>query len=251
MLHHFRFHRPSFVVKNLHHTGIVLALVSSFRFTFLLLKANLPWREISIMYIPEKFRVEDRAEILEFIRQYPFGLLLTVNDGEIDDTHTPFILSECGEYLFGHIAKANSHWKGWSDDTKAKVVFTGPHAYVSPSYYASEFNVPTWNYTAVSISGKLTVIDDEAEVLEFLDQLVIENEGSEEAWQLDRNNDNYMKLLGGIVVFKISIDTVNACFKLNQNKTSEDQHGVISSLQKSSCPFDHGVADLMEGNREK
>lgn len=201
------------------------------------------------MYIPEKFRVTDSEAILEFIRQHPFGLLLTVRDGEISDTHTPFTLSECGDYLYGHIARANDQWKNWSKSTKAKVVFSGPHGYVSPNYYASDFNVPTWNYTAVSVSGELTMIDDEGVVLDFLDQLVSESESSEEAWELDRNDERYMKLLGGIVVFKISINDVDASFKLNQNKTIEDQQGVIGSLQKSGCPFDHEVADLMEKNK--
>ncbi|MGJ8657907.1 MAG: FMN-binding negative transcriptional regulator [Akkermansiaceae bacterium] len=198
------------------------------------------------MYIPEKFRVEDREAVLEFIRKHPFGLLLTVSDGEILDTHTPFSLSEDEGCLYGHIARANDQWKSWSKVTKSKVVFTGPHAYVSPNFYTSDVNVPTWNYTAISISGKLNVIDDETEVLGFLDQLVSESENSETGWELDRNDERYMKLLGGIVVFKISIDNVDASFKLNQNKTREDQQGVIRSLQKSGCPFDHEVADMME-----
>ena len=200
------------------------------------------------MYIPAKFRVEDRDQIFDFIRNNPFGLLLTVDNGIIHDTHTPFIISECGTSLYGHIAKANTQWQNWNDTTTAKAVFTGPHAYVSPNYYTSEFNVPTWNYSAVSISGKLTVIDDKTEVLEFLDQLIKENEESKDAWKLDRTDDRYMKLLAGIVVFKITMTDVDASFKMNQNKTDEDRQSVINTLQQSGCPFDHEVADMMERN---
>jgi len=100
----------------------------------------------------------------------------------------------------------------------------------------------------VSISGELTIIDDNNEVLEFLDQLVSANEPAQNPWELDRSDDRYMKLLSGIVVFKITMDKVDASFKLNQNKSTEDQHSVIDSLEKRTCPFDHAVADMMKNN---
>jgi len=200
------------------------------------------------MYTPEKFKVTNRKEIYAFIKQHPFGLLLTVDNEEIHDTHTPFILSEKDCHLYGHIAKANPQWKHWKQQTTAKVIFTGAHTYISPQYYTSEFNVPTWNYTAVSLSGALTIIEDESKVLEFLDQLVSASEPTEKPWQLDRSDERYMKLLSGIVVFKIDIDKIDASFKLNQNKSTEDQQGVIDSLKKSHCPFDHTIAKTMKEN---
>ena len=201
------------------------------------------------MYVPSKFRVEDLGVIRSFIADHPFGLLLTVSGGTIHDTHTPFIVSTDGKQLLGHIARANPQWNDWSGETQAKVVFTGPHAYVSPRYYESEFNVPTWNYTAVSISGKLTVIEDEEHVLKFLDQLVSASEPGDDPWQMDRSDERYMKLLAGIVVFSVSMDHVDASFKLNQNKTPEDQRGVIGALRRTGCPVDAEVSDLMEGNQ--
>ena len=200
------------------------------------------------MYVPQKFRVDDPEAILSFIAAHPFGLLLTVSGGTIHDTHTPFIVSEDGKFLLGHIARANPQWNDWSGETQAKVVFTGPHAYVSPSYYKSEFNVPTWNYTAVSVSGKLSVIEDESQVPHFLDQLVTANETGDTPWKMNHEDERYLKLLAGIVVFSISMDDVDASFKLNQNKTPEDQCGVIASLKGTGCPFDAEVADLMEGS---
>ena len=150
------------------------------------------------MYVPQKFRVDDPAAIQSFIAAHPFGLLLTASGGTIHDTHTPFIVSKDGKFLRGHIARANPQWKEWSGETQAKVVFTGPHAYVSTDYYKSEFNVPTWNYTAVSVSGKLSVIEDEAQVLLFLDQLVSANETGDAA--LFRNdNDGYCDAKHGFV----------------------------------------------------
>lgn len=204
------------------------------------------------MYIPAKFKEEDQSEIDAFIQQHPFGLLLTVDGDEIHDTHTPFILSKNNGCIYGHIARANPQWNHWNDDTTvtAKVIFTGPHTYISPHDYVSDFNVPTWNYTVASVSGELVIIDDEADILEFLDQLVSESESSENAWKLDHSDERYTKLISGIVVFKVKISKVEASFKLNQNKTAKDQQGVIGSLEKRTCPFDHAVAQMMKNNLE-
>lgn len=195
--------------------------------------------------MPPKFKVEDPEVIASFITENPFGLLLTVTGGEIHDTHTPFVLTDDGR-LIGHIAVANQQWKDWGEETRAKVIFTGPHTYISPSYYETEFNVPTWNYTAVSASGKLTVIEDEAEVLEFLDSLVAQHETNDCPWTLDRQDERYMKLLAGIVVFSVEMEKVEASFKLNQNKTEADRNNVVSSLNASGCPFDHLVSSMMK-----
>lgn len=199
------------------------------------------------MYIPPKFRVEDASAIQSFIRDNAFGLLLSVNGDEIDDTHTPFILTDKG-LLLGHIAKANPQWKSWRDGSRVKVIFTGPHSYISPRYYVSEFAVPTWNYTAVSVTGSITVIQDQDMVLDFLDRLVAENESTDSPWKLDRSDERYLKLLSSIVVFSVSMERVEASFKLNQNKSEEDQFKVIRSLEASGCPFELGVASLMAEN---
>ena len=200
------------------------------------------------MYTPPSFKVDDRETIHQFIRDNAFGLLLSVADGVIHDTHTPFILSEDGQHLLGHLARANPQWENWGEASSAKVIFTGPHAYISPRYYVSEFAVPTWNYTAVSISGRLTVIDDTEAKLDFLDKLTATNETTDSPWTLDRSDERYLKLLSGIVVFSVSIDSAEASFKLNQNKRIEDQQKVVASLTKTGCPFDQQVASLMTNN---
>jgi len=200
------------------------------------------------MYTPQKFKVDDREVIREFINNNSFGLLLSVGDGVIHDTHTPFIISEDGQQLLGHIAKANAQWNDWGEGSAAKVIFSGPHAYVSPHYYESEFAVPTWNYTAVSISGRINVIEDSEAKLDFLDRLTAANETSDSPWTLDRSDERYLKLLAGIVVFSVSIDSIEASFKLNQNKSIEDQQKVVTSLTETGCPFVQGVTSLMTHN---
>ena len=200
------------------------------------------------MYTPPKFKIENQEMILDFINENSFGLLLSIEGTSIHDTHTPFILSKCKRYLLGHIAKANPQWNSWGKDSVAKVIFTGSHAYISPKYYESEFAVPTWNYTAVSVSGKLNIIDDIAKKIDFLDNLTSTHETSEDPWFFDHEDERYLNLLSGIVVFSVEIDKLEASFKLNQNRSIEDQSKVIQSLSSNSCPIAHDVAALMKEN---
>ena len=203
------------------------------------------------MYTPTKFKVEDPEAIRSFIKANSFGLLLTVDGDVIHDTHTPFVQSADGQNLVGHIAKANPQWKCWGKGTSAKVIFTGPHSYISPHYYESAFAVPTWNYTAVSISGKITIIEEEEKIIELLDQLTAENESSEMPWKVDWNDERYVKLLSGIVVFSVSMDCVEASFKMNQNKSLEDQKKVVRSLLATGNKMDEALAHMMSQNIER
>src|ERR687890_349960 len=109
------------------------------------------------MYIPEHFR-EGRIEVLhDFVRRYSFGTLVSQVEGEPFATHIPFLLDGGrgpNGTLRAHVARANPHWRGLRGDTTALVMFQGPHAYVSPSWYATPVAVPTWNYSAVHAYGR-------------------------------------------------------------------------------------------------
>lgn len=196
------------------------------------------------MYVPSRFNIEDQDVISSFIKENPFGLLISLDGDEIHDTHTPLHLKADGS-IYGHIARANPQWKSWTQDTKVKVVFSGPHSYISPKFYASEFNVPTWNYSAVSVTGGIKIIDSQEEVLDFLDALTLDHEDSEDPWTLDRNDERYIQLLSGFVVFQIIPTDIQASFKMNQNKSLEDKTKVIDSLRHSGCPFDHQTSEFM------
>ncbi|QEG37133.1 FMN-binding negative transcriptional regulator [Bythopirellula goksoeyrii] len=201
------------------------------------------------MYTPSSFRVTDPSLTNAFIREQSFGLLLTTEGGRIHDTHTPFLLTDDERYLCGHIAKANPQWKSWDLHTTATVIFTGPHSYISPSYYASDFNVPTWNYTAVTVRGPLSILSEEELVVNFIDSLVSHYEDEKSApWSLNHSDERYMQLLSSIVAFQVEVAEVETSFKLNQNKSLEDQKSVMHQLRQSSSPMDRQVASLMEKN---
>lgn len=200
------------------------------------------------MYTPSLFQVTDPELIRKFIEENSFGLLLSSVDGsEIQDTHTPFLLSEDSKFLYGHIAKANPHWKDWQQNKQVKVIFHGPHCYISPSFYQSEINVPTWNYTAVSINGTIEVVEDLTEQKSFIHWLVSTHEKAlPHPWSLDENNEQLMKLFQAVIFFRIRILNINAKFKLNQNKHQSDRLSVINTLTNSKSPFERKVAELIQ-----
>src|SRR5918912_1382727 len=108
------------------------------------------------MYVPPAFR-ETRLEVLHaHIRDHSFGTLVSQLNGELCATHLPFLLDETSGpngTLRGHMARANPHWRAFQPGVESLVIFPGPHAYISPGWYASEQSVPTWNYTTVHAYG--------------------------------------------------------------------------------------------------
>lgn len=187
--------------------------------------------------------------IRRFVQQNSFGVLVS-NDGEcLHDTHTPLLISDDLTVITGHIARANRQWQAWATRPSVKVIFHGPHSYISPRFYKSEFNVPTWNYCAISIDGKIQIIDDRASSIQIIQNLISKYEGPS-GWKLDPADDRYMKLFDAVVCFSIEIQKIDAKFKLNQNKSEEDRQSVIAQLFKSSNLMDHQTAELMSLMKE-
>lgn len=196
------------------------------------------------MYTPPAFSVSDHEAALRFLRENSFGILISRDGETLHDTHTPFLVADDLRSLRGHIARANPQWKSWASNPRVKVIFHGPHAYISPSYYKSEYNVPTWNYTAISVDGRIRIIEDQAATLELIRKLVIQYE-SENGWQLDSTDERNLKLLHAVVAFEIEVEHVETKFKLNQNKSPEDREDVIASLLASNDPADRATAEMM------
>src|SRR5438132_1080087 len=114
------------------------------------------------MYIPPAFRIEDLPCLHAIMRENSFATLVTGAGGELCATHIPILLDpNRGKFgtLTGHVAKANTHWESLRGNVEALVIFQGPHAYVSPSWYKTQA-VPTWNYVAVHAYGRPRLIED-------------------------------------------------------------------------------------------
>ena len=185
------------------------------------------------MYIPHYYKNENLTEVKDFIRQNSFGILVNILDGIPWAAHIPLELdvdSEGNEVLTGHIAKANPQWKSFSDTSEVLCIFNGPHAYVSSSWYKEE-EVPTWNYIAVHVYGKLKILNEE-ETMEVLHKLVEKYEkDSKNPISLSQMSPKTLKQVKGVVGFQIRIMDIQAAYKLSQTR-SQDHPKIISELSE-------------------
>ncbi len=204
------------------------------------------------MYIPKHFREDDLKTLHDLMRAYSFATLITQQEGVPFATHLPFILdTQQGPYgtLLAHMARANPQWRDFSSQREALVIFQGPHAYVSPSWYEVELSVPTWNYAAVHAYGIPRLVEDQAEVYELLKILIETHESQfENPWLFQLPDDYLQKMMRGIVAFEIEITRLEGKFKLSQNRTESERENVIASLQASQDT--QPVAELMSRMRQ-
>ena len=200
------------------------------------------------MYIPAAFRESDTAKLHEFIRQHGFAMLTSHGECGLVASHLPLLIDPTRGplgTLVGHFAKANEQ----ATDAGAEVlaVFSGPHAYISPTWYETPNTVPTWNYVAVHAYGTLRIIDDKEELASILDAIVAKYEGSRpQPWPFDAGTDFHQKLLDGIVGFEIEITRLEGKWKLNQNHPVERRQRVITALNQAGGENNQAVAKLME-----
>lgn len=182
-------------------------------------------QEHTHMYSPASFKIDEPTVIEDIMSNNPFAIMVT-RDGTI--THIPINRFGDGK-LYGHIARANKHSE-LESGTKTTAIFSGPHSYISPAYYASEFNVPTWNYATVHCHAEIHFINDATVAWELFKEMVSIYEG-EDGWALPEE-DRFKSLLNGIRFFELRNPKYEAKSKFNQNKTGKDVVSVISHLKK-------------------
>jgi len=203
------------------------------------------------MYVPNHFRQDSWPEVRKIIEENSFATVINCDAGRPVATHAPLRLVEAAPDKFalqGHMARGNPHWRILEGEQKTLVIFAGPHTYVSPRWYM-QMNVPTWNYIAVHIYGKARVVTDSEELRGLLAGLVNRYEGHVEAqhrYTVEGLPPAYLETqMRGIVGFEISIDEVQASFKLSQNRTKEDHDNVIVELRKSGDQDAQRIAQAM------
>lgn len=205
------------------------------------------------MYLPEHFKEDDPDRLAAFLGDAPFGMLVTVAEGAPFVSHLPFLL-ERGDSphgrLLGHMARSNPQWRHVASEGQALVVFQGPHAYVSPSWYASP-GVPTWNYAVVHARGPIRLIEA-ADALETL--LVKQTQAQESrltpAWPPALSGERRDRLLGMIVGFELEITHLQGKFKLSQNRPAVDRRQVAAMLGAGDDPMALAVSRLMRADEE-
>lgn len=187
------------------------------------------------MYIPNFYKNENTNEIRHFIAANSFGILVSQTDTKLWATHIPLMLdkNQAGkDVLHGHISKGNPQWKNFAHNTQVLAIFSGAHSYISSSWYNHE-NVPTWNYIAVHIYGTIKIIEGEY-LLQTLKKLVDKYEAaSEHPVSVDTMSPKFLnKELRGIVGFEIEIDSIEAAYKLSQNRDELNHAHIIAQLQQ-------------------
>ena len=203
------------------------------------------------MYTPKFNQVSDRALLIEAMRANSFAILFgplssTSQGVPHHATHLPLVVKDEGPHgvLEGHFAKANSHWQSLAGH-ETLVVFPGPHTYVSPSLYAEQLSVPTWNYIAVHAHGILQLIEDEAAKEVLLAGLIAANEPAY-AKQWQGIPESYRRnLLAGIVGFRVPIARIEGKFKLSQNRPEGDRRAV-HDVHAAGSPDQQALATWMK-----
>ncbi|MCA9676958.1 MAG: FMN-binding negative transcriptional regulator, partial [Myxococcales bacterium] len=206
------------------------------------------------MYAPSSFAQRDRGAIVALMRDHGFAQLVTVADGAPWVSHLPLLHLEDGSahgVLVGHMARANPQWRHF-EAGDALAVFTGPHAYVSPRYYASPEQVPTWNYAVVHAHGRARAIDDPARARAVLELLVAQYEGDAATpWRVDDlPADKLGRLLQAITAFELPIAGLDGKWKVGQNRAVEDREAAAAALVASGEPVAAAVAALMRATIE-
>jgi transcriptional regulator len=203
------------------------------------------------MYIPKYFKVTNFEEIREFIQMNSFGTLITTKKGKPIATHLPLQLINKGDdyYITGHMAFGNPQWRTFETCKDVLIIFQGPHAYISSSWYEQE-NVPTGNYQAVHVYGTAIILNEEElkQDLTMLLQKYEKHRKNPVLW--DKLSPQLLeKQLKGIVGFKIKVQEVQAAYKLSQNRNEEDYRNIIDQLEKEEDLNSHQLAEAMKKNK--
>lgn len=200
------------------------------------------------MYIADRYENTNQQDIEQFIAQNSFGVLVNQTEGKLWATHIPLELdtNENGnKVLYGHVSKENPQWKGFAENDDVLAIFSGPHAYISSSWYDFE-NVPTWNYSAVHVYGKVKIIDGQAEI-DHLTKLVDKYEAtSENPVSVPNFSKKTMMQTRGIVTFEIAITEIQATRKLSQNRDEKNFNSIIRELEKKGDANSVSVAADMK-----
>lgn len=203
------------------------------------------------MYVPAPFAISDPGKLAAFMRDHSFATVITTDAADVPfASHVPLLWApERGPHgtLAGHFARANPQWQHFRDDREVLVIFQGPHAYVSPSWYQASLAVPTWNYAAVHAYGPARMVEDELELTALIQATVEKYESLRpNPWKSDALPAEFKsKMLKGIVGFEIRISRIEGKFKLSQNRPPEDVAGVVAALRSSSDQTEREVAALM------
>jgi transcriptional regulator len=203
------------------------------------------------MYTPKHFSAPGEAALHELIRTYPFATLIMTTGSGVEVNHLPLYLDDQG-VLSGHLARANPLWQAVQAEQPVMAVFHGPHAYVTPSWYATKMQtgmvVPTWNYVVAHVRGTLRVIEDAHWLRSHLAALTAQQEAAfEQPWQLEDAPTGFIdKLMQAVVGIEIEVTQLTGKWKVSQNQSPENQLGVLQGLGAIEAAHGKAMAEIVQ-----
>lgn len=209
------------------------------------------------MYVPKHFREDDLATLQALMRANSFATLISMQEDGVPVATSLPVLLEMEPVPYGtlkaHLALGNPQWRTLQQDREILLIFQGPHAYISPSWYEEKLSVPTWNYASVHAYGRPHLITEQGELHAHLSTLVTTYEGNfSQPWQLEGLPKEYVeKMMKGVVGLSIEITRLQGKYKMSQNRSTQDQQQVIEQLQMATDPLNREVASIMQEKLEK
>lgn len=201
------------------------------------------------MYTPKHYSNNNVNEALAFMKQFNFACIITPHNEKPIATHLPFVVSKRDDQIIltSHLAKANEQANNL-ESKNSLVIFSEPHAYISPQFYSKKQNVPTWNYIAVHVYGKAKIIKNDKGVHTVLEQMInsFEPEYLKQWYDLPVNYKT--RMVKGITAFEITVDELQFKEKLSQNKTEEERHRITTAFSKSDSTNENLIAQYMAKN---
>jgi transcriptional regulator len=206
------------------------------------------------MYVPSNFAETDVSVMHRLIQSHPLGTVVTMTADGLDANHIPLLLqADAGPLgtLHGHVSRANALWRDASPAVDALIIFQGPEAYISPSWYPAKQEhgkvVPTWNYVVVHAHGRLRAIDDPVWVRAHVEQLTRTHESHRSVpWQVTDAPANFIEpLVKGIVGLELTMTRLTGKWKVGQNRSTADRDGAAAGLVREGAT---GMAALVRGS---
>ena len=202
-----------------------------------------------MVYLPPAFTEKRPEMLMGHIERYDFGLLVSHGAAGLVASHIPFLTERAGDrlHLQGHLARPNPQVADLAQGGEVLAIFHGPHAYISPNWYATGPSVPTWNYADVHAYGTVQLIEDEEWLHRFLVRLSERHEARNAVpWRMEDLPKPYARsMLKGIVGLDIAVTRLEGKYKLSQNRPAADRPGVIDALEAQDDDEPRAVARLM------
>ena len=209
------------------------------------------------MYLPKHFSQSEEEKVKELIIRNGFATILSYpkNDKPFIN-HLPVIFSNLPneeKILIGHMAKRNPQWQHFKENPECTIIINGEHTYITPKWYKSGRDVPTWNYAVAHLHGKIELVESFDQQVEVLQQLSHFFESpSPDPWDFELPDDllDEASLTSAIISFKFHIEKIEAKFKLSQNRPNEDKQGIIDGLKDRKDDMSRIVREMMIENRK-